>query len=338
MTSPTVISGQECSAGLVGPAPTVPLDLPTSARMLNTLRVLESQYQRKVESKIGLDESLHAGYVRFAGLKRISQDLQAQLTSIHKRIARALASRRGQFRKGNESPEREEIESDIIALYRLRSILKDASSTSISKDTSSIQTNASKGDTKSKEDLVFFSMVKQLNNEHAFVDVLAELQQLKVAITIRKHRNQIRMKKAIGTRDELQSVLSDFERKRAFEKQTTINEICAKYTALITSEQQCCDAKVQEASALLKRKVYLMSDKMAQDFENKKENLEAESEKDQEMFDQSNLIAQEHKLKLRQDIEGLEFRLAGNEFQSLLNNEDENLDKKYGKKQKKELL
>jgi hypothetical protein len=328
MIRPTAISGQESSARLVGPAPVVPLDLPTSARMLNTLRVLESQYQRMVESKIGFDESLHAPYARFAGLKYISQDLQAQLTSIHKRIARALMSRRGQLRKGNESHEIEEIESDIAALYRLRSILKDASST---------QTKVLKNDMKSDNGLGLFSMVKSLHNEHASADVLTELQQLKVAITIRKHRNQIRMKRAMGTREELQSVVSGYERELAFEKKKTIDEICAKYTALIASEQQCRDAKLQEASALLKRKVYLMSDKMAQDFETKKGNLEMESEKEQERFNESNLTAQEHKLKLRQDIEELESRLAGNEFQSLLNDKGEDLENKYGKKQKKEL-
>ena len=94
-----------------------------------------------------------------------------------------------------------------------------------------------------------------------------ELRQLQFSLLIKMHKNKIALTKRRADLATLRREVEKANREILVAKEKIKRRLNSQYTQLIDAEAKVVNASIGEAKALLKRKVHLMSDKLARDFD-----------------------------------------------------------------------
>jgi hypothetical protein len=315
-------------ATIVEPEPEKPPTLENTAALFRTLESLERQYQVRVESQTLVNNSLRSQYRKYERLSGLVKSLQANLFSVHGDIVRAQSKRSKQQQQATRDIKGQKgsvlrriirIKTEIQGLQRLCTIVDSGGSSGEQKE------EGAGGPTKGAGRSQFFnrkSVQEVLDGYVAEESLAVDLQQLKVAIAIRSHRNKIAIKEAIAKQVQQSKILADFDREVFFTKETSEHSIKEKYDALIQAEQQCTESAVAEAKALLIRKVNLMEEKMAQDFDTKFQELKETAEEQEKVMKDYANVSIDATTGILKRVTALEQRIDGEEFWHLRNDEE----------------
>ena len=145
-----------------------------------------------------------------------------------------------------------------------------------------------------------------------------ELRKLQFSLFIKMHKNKTALTKQRADLTTLRREVDKANREVIAAKDKISRQLNRQYTQLIDAEARVANASIGEAKALMKRKVHLMSDKMARDFDHKLEANAKALTDEVASIDLSLADTLDKILLLRSSVEGLQREIRSK--QSEINN------------------
>ena len=179
---------------------------------------------------------------------------------------------------------------------------------------------------KSSSSLHFFESPKKQNavhnNNNNTSTLERNIKQLSFLLYIKKHRNRNMIESKRNELNKIKQSIHEYEDRINNMRIKIENQISNQYEQLIDAEQRVAVASIEEAKALLNRKVHLVSNKMARDFDHQMEKNVRDSEYEMKQTIEATADTLEQNLRLQRE---LSHTIERNKTLQLMLNADINL-------------